>query len=606
MCGIAGYFGSAPLDRSRLRATLSLMRNRGPDNQQDECFTHNGVHVGLLHSRLAIIDLDARADQPLTIDGCTLIFNGEIYNYLELRTILAERGVRFLTESDTEVLLQAYLAWGESCVERLEGMWAFAIFDRQRHRLFLSRDRFGEKPLYFLKNGIGFWFGSEVKFLAALIGRRLSVNHRHLMRYLVNGHKSLYKTEETFFEQVRELPAGHNLVLGGNREATPERYWLPRYRPRAMTYEEAVRGVRERLIESLRLRLRADVPIAFCLSGGIDSAALASLAAKEFGYDVAAYSIIDSDPRYDEADNIAATVADLGCPNRQIRIPKDDPFGRLERLVAYHDAPIYTISYYIHEMLSETIRADGYRVAVSGTGADELVTGYYDHFNLQLYQLRRHPCYHARLADWRQHVAPIVRNPYLSDPELYIADPDCRAHLYLNNRQFAGFLCCEFNEPFTEVVYTDSLMRNRMLNELFHEAIPVILHEDDLNSMYHSVENRSPYLDSALFDFAYSIPSEHLIRDGYAKAPLRDAVKGILNEQVRTDRHKKGFNAAFASLIDLGDRRARDRLLDDGPIFDIVDRQKIAGLFDMEDIPNSYSKFMFAFLNAKLFLEQHA
>ena len=606
MCGIAGYFGPEPVDPTQLQATLGRMRNRGPDGQRADCFALNGEQVGLLHSRLAIIDLNARADQPLSIDDCTLIFNGEIYNYLELRRVLAERGVRFTTESDTEVLLRAYLAWGEECVDRFEGMWAFAIFDRRQRRLFLSRDRFGEKPLYFLRNGPGFWFGSEVKFLAALSGQTLTVNHRHLTRYLVNGYKSLYKTEETFFEEVRELPAGHNLVVGGNRDAVPERYWTPCHRPRAMSYEEAVRGVRERLIESVRLRLRADVPIAFCLSGGIDSAALTSIAANRFNYDVATYSIIDADPRYDEQANIEATVADLGCRSRQIRIPNGDTFARLEKLIAYHDAPVYTISYYIHALLSEAIQADGYRVAVSGTGADELVTGYYDHFNLQLYQLRRHPEFHNRLEDWRRHIEPIVRNPYLKNPELYLEDPDCRAHVYLNNDQFAGFLRAEFNEPFTEVVYSKSLLRNRMLNEMFHEAIPVILHEDDLNSMLHSVENRSPYLDTELFEFAYSIPSEHLIRDGYAKAPLRDAVKGILNEQVRTDRQKKGFNAAFASLVDLNDREARERLVEDGPIFDIVDREKIAGIFDMEEIPNSFSKFMFSFLNAKLFLEQHA
>jgi len=604
MCGIAGYVGAEAPDRERVDRTLRLMRNRGPDRQQ-AVINDDGVnHFALLHSRLSIIDLDRRSDQPFTIDDTTIIFNGAIYNYIELRQTLEAQGAVFRTRSDTEVLLRAYLHWGEACVERLEGMWAFAIHDRAQGRVWMSRDRFGEKPLYYVANGDGVWFGSEVKFLAALTGRRFTINRRHLMRYLVNGYKALYKQAETFFEGVSELAPGHNLVLGGNREITIRRYWTPRHRPRDMRYAEAVRGFREHLIRAMEIRLRADVPIAFCLSGGVDSAALASIAAKELGREIATYSIIDQDERYNEADNINSTVADLGCHNRQIEIRRDQVFERLKALIAYHDAPIYTISYYIHEMLSEAIQEDGYRVVISGTGADELVTGYYDHFNLQLYQTRRQPQYAQQLEDWHKHIAPIVRNPHLSRPELYFEDPGFRDHIYLNNDIFAGYLKDDFRENFFEECYTDSLLRNRMMNEMFHEVIPVILHEDDLNSMYHSLENRSPYLDTALFDFAYAIPSEHLIRDGHAKAPLRDAMQGILNDQVRTDRHKKGFNAAFESLVDFRDPAVRAELLSDGPIFDIVDRDKIAQVFEQEIIPNSMSKFMFYFLNAKIFTEQ--
>ena len=159
-----------------------------------------------------------------------------------------------------------------------------------------------------------------------------------------------------------------------------------------------------------------------------------------------------------------------------------------------------------------------------------------------------------------------------------------------------GFSC-------PETVYADSLLRSRMMNELFHEGTRAILHEDDLNSMFYSIENRSPYLDSKLYEMAYSIPNEHLIQDGYGKYILREAVKGILNEKVRTDRKKVGFNASFNSLVDLGKEENRDYLLEDGPIFELIDRDKMEPLLSMNPMPNSYSKFMFYFLSAKIFLE---
>ena len=161
----------------------------------------------------------------------------------------------------------------------------------------------------------------------------------------------------------------------------------------------------------------------------------------------------------------------------------------------------------------------------------------------------------------------------------------------------------DFFEDFTETVYADSLLRSRMMNELFHESISVILHEDDLNSMFYSVENRSPYLDSGLFEISYSIPNEYLIQDGYGKHILREAVKGILNEKVRTDRKKVGFNASFNSLVDLDNKENRDYLLEDGKIFEIIDRDKIAPLLSMNPMSDSYNKFMFYFLSAKIFLE---
>ena len=603
MCGIAGYIGKAPIDRARIDNTLGLMRNRGPDNRDYIAFRDGDINVFLLHSRLSIIDLDPRSNQPFTIGDCTIVFNGEIYNYIELRQQLEKEGITFKTESDTEVLLQSYIRHGEECVKNFEGMWSFAIYNRKQARLFLSRDRFAEKPLYYYPTADGIYFASEVKLIRSLMGKDIDVNYRQILRYLVNGYKSLYKTEDTFFTGLKELAYACNLVIDRDLNITISQYWVPAWTPREMSLAESIDEFKSRLLQSMKIRLRADVPIAFCLSGGIDSASLASIAARVFNYDVATFSIIDPDKRYNESENIRATIDDLGCRHTIIELKPGEPFERLETLIRYHDAPVYTISYYVHSFLSEAIAKNGYRIACSGTGADEMVTGYYDHFNLYLYEMRNSPHYSRYLEEWRRHAGQFVRNPYLQNPELYFSQPGFRDHIYLESDVFTGMLKADFHEEFSETVYADSLLRSRMMNELFHEGTRTILHEDDLNSMFYSIENRSPYLDSRLYEIAYSIPNEYLIQKGYGKFILREAVKGILNEKVRTDRRKVGFNASFNSLVDLDKKENRDFLMEDGRIFEIVDRAKIEPLLDMNPLSDSYNKFMFYFLNAKIFLE---
>ena len=605
MCGIAGYIGKKPLEEARIASTLPLMHQRGPDMQDYVSFNDDGLYIALLHARLSIIDLDIRSNQPFTIAHATLIFNGEIYNYVELREELLRRGIQLNTSSDTEVLLHYYLIYGEKCVQYFEGMWAFAIYDRKEKKMFLSRDRFAEKPLYYYETNDGFYFGSETKFLKTLAGKKFDVNEDHLLRYLVNGHKSLYKVNETFYKDVFEVPFASNLSIDSTLQRSQTLYWKPACKEQKMSLAEAIEGTRERLIQSVKLRMRSDVPLAFCLSGGVDSASLVSIAAKILNYDVATFSIIDSDKRYDENELMQATIDDVNCKSTKILLsPEEDNIKRLRQLVEYHDAPVATISYFVHSFLSEAINKNGYRISISGTGADEIFTGYYDHFNLYLYEMRDHTDYKKYLNDWEQHPAKYVRHPYFQKPELYFKTPELREHIYLNNREFASVLNKDFQELFTESTYSNSLLRNRMLNELFHEVVPVILHEDDLNSMKYSIENRSPFLDKDLFEFEYSIPSQHLIQDGYAKYILRESMKGILNDKVRLTREKKGFNADIKSIIDFKNPVHRSFLLDESPVFKLVNKQKIEKLLDMKEFPNSYKKFLFNFINTKMFLEQ--
>jgi asparagine synthase (glutamine-hydrolysing) len=607
MCGIAGYIGRHEIANDAIARTLGLMSRRGPDHAGHRHFlTRAGAHVHLLHSRLKIVDLDSRANQPFSIGKRTIVYNGELYNFIEQKARLEACGKSFITTSDTEVLLTT-LEEGVTALDRCEGMWAFALYDEGDETLLLSRDRFGEKPLYLFRTDAGLYFGSEIKFIKQLAGCRLEIDVDHLRRYLVNGYKTLYKRPQNFFKGVNELPAASWMRLAPSN-VDGGVYWTPQCNPNdSMSYEQAVAGTRERLIRAVEIRLRADVPLAFCMSGGIDSNALISIAKKELGYDVHGFTIANSDERYEEADLVSHAVRELGIKHTSIPTDTTNFLQNLRTLVRQHDAPVFTITYYAHWLLMQSIAQHGYRISVSGTAADELFTGYYDHHLAYLYEVRADPELSARARQaWAEHIKPIVRNPFLSNPDLFIRDPAFRDHIFLDAEGFAGYLTTPWSEPFEEARYTESLLRNRMMNELFHESVPVILHEDDLNAMYFSIENRSPFLDRHLFEFAFNIPSRHLIRQAYGKAVLRDSMRGIAPDAILDNRRKVGFNAPIFSFLDLKDPRCRDALLERSPVFDIVRRDKIAELLDKEFLPNSQSKFLFYFLCAKLFLEELA
>lgn len=607
MCGIAGYLGRKALSQNVLESCLSLMHRRGPDSADFYANVDSrGNRVYMLSSRLNIIDLDDRANQPYRIDSEIIVFNGELYNYVELRNALLKKGIEFRTNSDTEVLLNILRTHGLDALQQCEGMWAFAKYDESTEELTLCRDRFGEKPLYMFDDGTGIYFGSEVKFIAKLQGDRLPINYDHLHRYMVNGYKSIYRTGETFFDGVSELRPGTAISISSDGVSNKQRYWHPRYDPEEdMSYEEAVAGARERLITSVGLRLRADVPMAFCMSGGVDSNALISIAKNVYGYDVHGFTIIVPDERYNEKELVDYSVEQLGIKHSSITANPDLFLPRLKELVRQHDAPVHTINYFAHWLLMESISEQGYRISVSGTGADELFTGYYDHHLAYLNDIKGSPTLHENAKKaWARHVRPIVRNPFLRDPDLFINSPNFRDHIFLDSKQFSSCMKNNWKEDFEEYNFSDSLLRNRMLNEMFVETVPPILHEDDLNAMYYSIENRAPYLDKGLFEFCYSIPTRHLMGDAFTKIVLRDSVSGIVPGKILSTRQKIGFNAPISSFLDVENAEVKSYLLDESPIFDHVHKSKISDILSKAEVSEPESKFLFYFLNSKMFLEE--
>lgn len=608
MCGIAGYLGKKSISDEVADSCLKLMGRRGPD----ACGVYrdvspSGENVLLLHSRLSIIDLDERANQPFEFENKVLSFNGEIYNYIEVRDALKKSGCTFQTESDTEVLIEGFVKKEKSAFDMLEGMWAFALYDKNKGELLLSRDRFGEKPLFILEDDSGIYFASEIKFIFELAGKSPEINEHHLIRYMVNGYKSLYKYPDTFFDGIQEVEPGTYVQYSSSKKCKKERYWNFAFNPdEALSYQDAVDETRALLLNSMKLRLRSDVPMAFCMSGGIDSNSLICSAKRKYNYDVHGFTIVNKDSRYEENKEVEHVVKELGLKHTSVKITPDNFLDNLRELVRQHDAPVYTISYYVQWLLMKEIHNSGYKVSVSGTAADEIFSGYYDHNNLYLAEMYRLDSdkHAAALKNWETYTKPIVRNPYLQDADIFVNNPDERRHIYLNNDHFAGYLNREWQEDFMEQKYCDSVMRNRMLNEMFHEAVPVILHEDDSNAMYYSIENRSPFLDRNLFEFSLKIPTEFLIQNGYTKSILREAMRGIVPDEILDNRRKVGFNAPVFSFLNINDTNVKSYLLDNSPIYNLIRKEKIEKLLAKDELPNSESKFLFYFVCSKMFMEQ--
>ena len=600
MCGISGFFGKEKISKDIINSSLNLMKNRGPDFQDyKEIKVNNYINLYFLHSRLSILDLKERSNQPFKKKHIVLIFNGEIYNYKEIRINLEKYGYKFSTESDTEVLANAYLHYGENCVNFFEGMWSFAIWDDKIKKLFLSRDRFGEKPLFFYKKENAFYFGSEIKFIKSLSLDNFKINKEKINLNLLHGYKSIHQDNKTYFDKIVSLESGYNLIIDSNLKKKKYKYWNPLIKQnRNLSYKEACEGVNFYLKKSLKIRLRSDVPIAFCLSGGVDSSLLTSIAVKEFNVKATTYSIIDKDKRYNEEKNILATIKDLKCKNNLIYLNYKDTLSNLKKLIQYHESPISTISYLAHSFLSKKISKDKFKVAISGAGADELFTGYYHHHLLYLNILKNSKVFKNKLSEWKKYILPFVRNPNLRSIKLLHKNNNYEDINFIKN-----FVMNNVKKNKETFFSGTDILRNKMLNELFYEVIPVILHHDDLNSMYYSIENRNPFLDKDLFEFANSIPSLFLINNGYQKSVLRDSFKNVLNEKVRLDRQKKGFNASINTVITFKDPKIKSFLFDkNSEINDFVNMKEIKKAI-YSNKTNQFSKFLFSILNTKIFLD---
>ncbi len=593
MCGISGIYhlnNKDSLDTGLLREMTRLIRHRGPDDEGyalidpvsgavsgfaggestpavKERYPMLGAGMsaplGMGFRRLSIIDLSISGHQPMSdpVSGICITFNGEIYNAPELREELISAGYGFFSTSDTEVIIKAYHLWGQDCVRRFAGMWAFALWDPRQQTLFLSRDRYGIKPLYYADwNGVLYW-GSELKqFMPAPIPKDLNIA---MIWRSMKINSLLVYDEETFRREIKTLKPAHNLTVKAGKLDLQAYYSLDteQFGKSKLSFEEAVENYRSLFLDSLRLHLRSDVEIGASLSGGMDSSAIVCSAAKFTGKGMQTFSsYYNADPAMDERKWIKLIVEQTGSLAHYISPSGTDAEAWLETVTYYNDVPTragYTSQWAVNKLAHET----GIKVMLSGQGSDELLAGY-KHAAYRFYAdmvrsfdlrglSRELPNYlkGTRSAEALARIAKIGLSTVLPESALYRLEFD---HYRFEpfNKGFTHKAGDQAAEPILDKIrdIPGTRLANFLYNMLNTTSIQTLLHLEDRMSGANSVESRVPFLDHRLVDLSLSLPSEYKIKAPLQKYIHRLAMKDIVPEQIYNRADKGIFSSPFYNV----------------------------------------------------------
>ena len=572
MCGIAGIVSLRGVDWDCLRRMTHAVSHRGPNgfgfayatsNPADSLeIIHNenrspaGARhiVGLGNRRLAILDLSAVGNMPMVTDDGRLCitFNGEIYNYREIRKELQYRGYFFHTGTDTEVILRSYEEWGEECLQRFNGMWSLAIWDRPKQTLFCARDRFGVKPFYYAVHDGAFYFGSEIKQI--LIGSAVvrEANPGVVSRFLEWG--LVDHSDETFFKQIYQLPGGHRLKLQMAERLVPrvERYWdLKIEAPAERPVSDNVEEFRSRFREAVKLRLRSDVPVGVSLSGGLDSSAVACQAKRVAPeMPLQAFSACFAQRALDETEYVSLVVDAIEGVGHRVSPDAESFWNNLQAMTYHHDEPILGPSAFAQWSVMKEANSKNVPVLLGGQGADETLCGYQKYFYFYLMQL-------AKDTDSRFFREA---SAWLFSGTQYYWTADAVARylpgLFRSPLSLAGRLCTEeFHRDCVQMrldLGAANGLAERQKTDLVYTSIPALLHHEDRTSMAHSVETRLPFLDYELVQFAVNCPVSLKLRDGWSKWILRNALTDTLPERIRLRKSKLGFDVPEGAWIRAG------------------------------------------------------
>lgn len=547
MCGILAIadqrMSGSELTELGMRM-LGITAHRGPDHTGSWCTPP----IFLGHNRLSIIDLSAASHQPMSAFEGTISYNGEVYNYLELRTELERDGFTFTTSGDTEVILAAYRRWGVDCVQHFIGMWAIAIWDDSKQQLFCSRDRFGIKPFHYIQRDGRLHISSEIKALKASPLFRGGINEAQVARGLYLGW--MHHWDETYFSDIKALPAAHNLTWTNGEIRIWSYADIDTHTTSPLTFDEHAEQFRELFIDSIRLTSRRDVPMGVCLSGGLDSTSIASvLASSTDEHEVKTFTAyytgsgdVDERPYIDhvlkrypqiQASYISPTDADVA--------------QALDRIVWMMDAPMPSSSYISQYFVMQLAAQNGVKVVLDGQGSDEIMGGYmHSLYRVIADDLRRGNVGEA-LAEWNAHsarqrygfgkkwnvLAKSVLTTMRDEPSLYQLEFERTSPWVLRTPSAAT--------PLRVEMPTGSRLNAFLYNLMRVTLLPTLLHTEDLNSMAFSIESRVPFLDHRLVQLCFSMPNDHKVHRGETKRVLRKAMRGIVPDDVLDRKDKTGF-----------------------------------------------------------------
>jgi len=529
MCGIFGMIvpkGKQP-DPYLVEKCTDRLIHRGPD---DHGYFYKD-QVALASRRLAILDLSFSGHQPMTYRNNTMVYNGEIYNYLELKRKLISKGYVFETGTDTEVVLAAYHFWGKACVDHFNGMWAFVIYDQAANALFCSRDRFGIKPFYYTMIGSDFCFASEIKAFRSNPDFKVQLNESIAHDFLTKGLQ--HHTNATFYKNVLQLEAGHHLMYNLEKST----YEIKQYysldsidQNASLSFEEASKKFRNLLNDSVRLHMRADVKTGTALSGGLDSATVLGLQylqlIKMGEPDLEAINYDPGVERYDEQNYIQDLLKKYPVKLRTTKKSFSQLFKTLDQVIRVQDEPILSGSLLAQYEVFKLAKKRGIKVMLDGQGADELLAGYGTYYA---------PFFKYILAEKKRQL-PAELFGFLQHHSIPFHKIKNRFDKSISYPSFLKLALekTEKGKNFDNFqAYSIDMIQSRIL--------PALLHFEDRNSMAHSVEARVPFLDYRLVNFCMSLPPEYKITKGVRKSLLRNSMKTVLPKSILQRYDKLGF-----------------------------------------------------------------
>jgi asparagine synthase (glutamine-hydrolysing) len=556
MCGIAGIISKDPnyIQPGMLEQMCSALAHRGPDGKGK--WQNSDNTVGFSHTRLAIIDLTEAGSQPMHYLGrYSIVYNGEIYNYIEIRKDLKTAGYHFKSQSDTEVILAAYDFYGPDCVCYFDGMFAFTIWDEQEQKLFVARDRFGEKPLYYFSDGDKFVFASEMKALWC-IGIPKEMERKMLLNYFTLGSvQNPSDKSQTFYQNIYSVLPSHYLLLDADTgDFVLHRYWhLEKQQQPVITGKNYVEAFNELFSQSIIKRLRSDVQIGCSLSGGLDSSSIAAtvstmLGPEKSGNSFKTYSAVFPGFEKNEAVFIDEVTQQLGLVNNKITPTPDGLINEFEKLCYHQEEPFPSSSIYIQYKVMQMASANGTKVLLDGQGADETMAGYHKYLHWYLQELVSRNKFLAVKKAKRQfdahnmQIAWGVKNVLAALlPAQAAITLEKREYAYLTgNHEVSKSLLNEVRGREWEGIYKPIVTK---LNDILYfntmeSGLEELLRFADRNSMAHGVELRLPFLNASLVQFLFSSPSNVKIRDGYTKWILRKSIDKKLPDSIvwRTDK----------------------------------------------------------------------
>jgi len=568
MCGIVGQINMRkPIDRAVFEKMLDTLAHRGPDGAGIEVLAGGAVAFG--HRRLAIIDLSDAAAQPMANEDGTvwLITNGEIYNYRALRRALETAGHEFCSDSDSEVIVHAYEEWGDAFVQRLRGIFAIALWDENRHRLLLARDRLGVKPLYYSSRAGGIVFASQPRAILAEPSFARSIDMPAMRAFLacryVPGDMAIYSGME-------KLPAGHLLIWEGSSIRT-ERYWQLEYRPQVTDPQEAITLIREKIEEAIQVELASDVEVGVYLSGGIDSSCLGAVATQSLGHSMPTFTLGFDVPEWDERRYARIAAEYLGAIAHEGELDLAGAIGLIPTIVGVFDEPTFEPAGLPSYAVSRIAQDHGIKVLLSGEGGDELFAGYrwYD-------QLTEKPqlSLPRQILGWlrsrKAHTLP--RDPVAAYFRLNgILDSQTQSLILTDKEEFdhLGTFRSAFDGHVPKVTAFQLLDIHTFL-------VDSLLVKLDHASMACGIEARVPFLDHRLVEAAFSIDSKIIYSAGERKALMKRAVAGWLPPEILTAR-KKGFSAPLLEWMNRGLFDLAENFVVDGSLIG-------RGVFDPEGV----------------------